>query len=64
MPTHEDASDYAGLPRRVTHTPEWAVGMQKIGPGFYVDGLKLHVDEAEVCESLGVPFTEANDQLI
>jgi len=48
-----------------THTPAWAVGMQKLLPGFYVDAAgALHIDEREVCEHAGVPYTERNAQVI
>jgi hypothetical protein len=41
--------------------PRWAAGMQKIGPGLYVDAREaLHVDAAEICEAHGIPPTPAN----
>jgi hypothetical protein len=39
--------------------------MQKLLPGFYVDAAgALHIDEREVCEHAGVPYTERNAQVI
>lgn len=47
-----------------THTPAWAKGMQKIGPGIYIDGSSFHVSEKEICEHMGVPYTEENARII
>lgn len=44
-----------------TQTPAWAVGMRKLCIGLYVDADgNLHVSREELCEALGLPFTEAN----
>jgi hypothetical protein len=46
-------------------TPKWAVGMQKIGPGVYVDKDRaLHLDEAGFAEHLGVPYTRETQRVI
>jgi hypothetical protein len=43
--------------------PEWAAGMQKIGPGLYVDARQaLHIDPARFLAQEGWPPTEANIQ--
>lgn len=45
--------------------PKWAVGMERIGLGIYVDQHKtLHIDERELCESQGYPYTEHNAELL
>jgi hypothetical protein len=49
----------------ITRTPPWAKGMQKIGPGCYVDANNsLHVSEREICDSMGVLYTEQNSRVI
>ncbi len=45
---------------RPTHTPAWAKGMRKLGPGIYIDGQTAHFDANEVCEAMGVPPTPEN----
>jgi len=41
--------------------PSWAVGMERIGPGVYLDKENsLHVYVPELCEALGVPYTRDN----
>ena len=48
-----------------THTPGWAKGMRKLGPGVYVDDKNaVHVSEGEICEYYGVPFTKENSAVI
>ena len=48
-----------------THTPPWAKGMQKIGPGCYVDSRNaLHVSEREICEHMNVRYTAENSRII
>ena len=50
---------------RPTHTPAWAVGMQKLAQGFYADGTgALHIDEREICAAAGVPYTKENAETI
>jgi hypothetical protein len=47
--------------RYPTRTPKWAVGMQKLFPGFYVDSANaLHISDAEICEHIGVSVTPEN----
>jgi len=45
--------------------PKWAVGMQRLAPGVYAakDGA-LHLDEAELCQVAGVPYTERNAEML
>lgn len=40
----------------------WKVGLERIGPGVYVDNRThaLHIDEQEMCAAQGKPYTEAN----
>lgn len=46
-------------------TPAWAAGMEKIGPGTYVDAEKaMHIDELELCAEVGVPYTEGNAKIL
>lgn len=41
--------------------PQWAAGMQRIGPGLYVDGQNdMHVVPEEICRALGIPATPEN----
>ena len=48
-----------------THTPPWAKGMRKLGPGVYVDNKnEINVSEAEICEYYGMPFTKENSAVI
>jgi hypothetical protein len=45
--------------------PKWAVGMQRITPGFYADREgSLHVDLIEMCELAGVPPTPDNQAVV
>jgi hypothetical protein len=41
----------------------WKKGMRRLGPGAYVDGTELHLDTVEMCEALGVPATDHNQQI-
>ncbi len=46
-------------------TPKWATGMQKLGPGIYVDEKRtMHLSESEICEHFGVPYTQENIEVI
>jgi hypothetical protein len=48
-----------------TRTPPWAKGMQKLGPGCYVDSRNaLHVSEREICEHMNVRYTAENSRII
>lgn len=50
---------------RPTHTPAWAKGMRKLASGIYIDGSNaMHICELEICESAGVPYTEAASKII
>jgi hypothetical protein len=40
--------------------PRWAVGMQRLAPGFYSDNGAMHIDAVELCEQFGLPPTEEN----
>jgi anaerobic selenocysteine-containing dehydrogenase len=49
----------------ITHSPAWAKGMRKLGPGIYLDSSgALHFSMGELAESLGVPNTEENARII
>ena len=42
-------------------TPEWAVGMRKVGVGVYVDASGYpHLDLAAICVAAGFPPTPEN----
>jgi hypothetical protein len=42
-------------------TPRWAVGMQRLGPGVYVDtNNNLHLYLPEILENAGKPATPEN----
>ena len=46
-------------------TPQWAKGMQKIGPGIYVDSDgALHLDNVALCIAHGFPPTQENQAQI
>ena len=40
--------------------PKWAVGMQRLALGVYVQGGTLHFDTVELCGVMGVPPTKEN----
>lgn len=45
--------------------PKWAIGMERVGTGIYVDAHNaLHFDSEELCRVAGVPPTEANYQML
>lgn len=51
--------------KRQTTTPPWAVGMRKLGPGVYIDAENvMHVSEGEICQALGISYTDRNSQLV
>jgi hypothetical protein len=44
--------------------PQWAVGMELLGPGIFVDAAgNFHFDPASFCEHMGVPYTRANHEI-
>lgn len=48
-----------------THTPAWALGMQKIGIGMYVDANRaLHISHDELCEYFDMPLTDESTRRI
>ena len=45
---------------RITRTPAWAKGMQKLMPGVYARGRQLHLCLPELCEFAGCEYNEHN----
>jgi hypothetical protein len=45
--------------------PRWALGMQQLEPGVYVDAQKrLHLDLPALCAANGYPPTEENQNML
>jgi hypothetical protein len=53
---------------KLTHTPRWAKGKYKCGPGFYAsveNGVNvIDISEAELREYFGLPDTPENSRLL